>query len=78
MRITFGQQKNKDFKFIDATPEHKWPVYRKGKITKVRTDELTNGDLIPLNRNELLGINGDMSLTYDDGFFAGYVTGDGW
>ena len=48
------------------------------RIYKVNADELKIGDLIPVNRNETLGIRGDMTLTKEEGFFLGYFIGDGW
>ena len=68
------------FKTARSTKEHRWPVYdqRMDRIYKVNADELKIGDLIPVNRNETLGIRGDMTLTKEEGFFLGYFIGDGW
>lgn len=68
------------FKFVRSTKEHRWPVYdkRMGRIYKVYASEVKPGDLIPLNRNETIGIEGDASLTRDEGFMLGYLVGDGW
>lgn len=61
-----------------STKQHKWPVMKKLGISRVSTEELKPGDLIPLNRPELPGINGDTTLTADEGFLLGYLLGDGW
>ncbi|MEK6884014.1 MAG: LAGLIDADG family homing endonuclease [Nanoarchaeota archaeon] len=62
-----------------ATAEHKWPVFRRGKIEKVKTIELKRYDKIPLNLNEKLNFFGKYSyLTEEEGFFVGYFVGDGW
>lgn len=71
--INFGANKN-----TYSTKQHKWPVLDEGKIVKKYTHELLGGDLIPLNRHELTGIEGDTSLTREEGFFVGYLLGDGW
>lgn len=65
---------------IRSTKEHRWPVYdtRMKRVYKAYAHELKAGDLIPLNRNERIGIYGDNNLTRDEGFFVGYVVGDGW
>lgn len=74
LEVSFGNHKT-----IRATREHRWPVFgRSGRLQKVFTSELGPGDLIPLNRNEPTGIQGDLSLTRQDGFLAGYMFGDGW
>lgn len=74
LEIKFG-----DNRVTHSTKEHRWPVLgRLGRIHKVYAHELQPGDLIPLNRNEAPGICGDMSLTREDGFFIGYLLGDGW
>jgi ribonucleotide reductase alpha subunit len=75
LEISFGANKT-----IRATKEHRWPVYdsKMKCIYKVDTKDLKIGDLIPLNRNEDIGIYGDLTLTYDEGFFVGYFFGDGW
>lgn len=68
-----------------ATAEHKWPVYKKydsshnqisGKVFKKETIELKSGDYIPYTRvNKLFdGVGG----TRDEGFFIGWLLGDGW
>lgn len=61
-----------------STPEHKWPVLTERGIVRKAASDLAPGDAIPLNRNELTGVCGDTSLTREDGFFVGYVFGDGW
>ena len=68
-----------------ATAEHKWPVYEKydhphnqltGRVFKKETTELKSGDYIPYTRvNKLFdGVGG----TRDEGFFIGWLLGDGW
>lgn len=72
-KIKFG--KNKD---TYATAEHKWPVIRRGHIERIRTIDLKKGDRIPLNINEPLNLNGKYKdLTEEEGFFIGYLVGDG-
>jgi ribonucleotide reductase alpha subunit len=74
LEISLGSNRS-----LQATPQHHWPVLgRMGGLHRVRTDELRPGDLIPHNRNEGPGVHGDMSLSREDGFFAGYLMGDGW
>jgi len=75
LEISFGTNRT-----VRSTKKHRWPVYdaRMERLYKVDARELRVGDLIPLNRNEDIGVFGDMSLTYDEGFFVGYLTGDGW
>jgi len=73
--IDFGGMKK-----VSSTKQHRWPVYdtRQKRIYKVYADELKVGDMIPKNRNELAGIEGDMSFTRDEGFMIGQLIGDGW
>jgi len=60
-----------------ATAEHKWPiVQRDGSVTKVTTTELEAGMQFPIVRHETMGF-GSIG-TYDDGFLAGWLLGDGW
>jgi ribonucleoside-diphosphate reductase alpha chain len=75
LEITFGVNKS-----VKSTKQHRWPVYdeRMNRLYKVDASDLKPGDLIPLNRNENIGIYGDMSLTHDEGFLMGYMVGDGW
>jgi ribonucleotide reductase alpha subunit len=75
MELNIGNHKT-----IKCTKEHKWPVYdsRMDRYYKVPASELKKDDLIPMNRNEDIGVYGDMSLTFDEGFFVGYFIGDGW
>lgn len=62
-----------------ATQEHKWPVQiTGGGWTKVTTDALQPGNRLPFSGPRPLGIDGDSSLTKEDGFLAGYLYGDGW
>lgn len=63
-----------------ATKEHKWPTinHQTKQIIRKSTNELKRGDLLLLNHNQPLGIDLDPSLTEEDGFFLGYLMGDGW
>jgi len=67
------------YRTVKSTPKHKWPVLdiTTNTINRVATSDLKVGDYIPLNRNEDIGICGDMSLTRDEGFFVGYFVGNG-
>lgn len=74
LEIDFSQGRT-----VRATHEHRWPVqHADGTITKRTTAELEAGDYIPLQRNEPTGIAGDGSLSRADGFFCGFLFGDGW
>lgn len=75
LEISFGANRT-----IRSTKQHRWPVYdtRMKRLYKVDAKDLKVGDLIPLNRNEDIGVYGDTTLTYDEGFFVGYLLGDGW
>ncbi len=75
IELEFGKFKN-----VRSTPKHKWPVLdvKTNTVKNIQTSELKVGDLIPLNRNEEIGINGEMNLTWNEGFFIGYFLGDGW
>jgi hypothetical protein len=59
-----------------ATKEHEWPVWDGEKYVKVKTPELTNGDKLPIIRENSL-FDGNLG-TYDDGFLCGWIIGDGW
>jgi hypothetical protein len=59
-----------------TTPEHEWPVWDGKKYVKVKTPELTNGDKLPILREEKL-FDGDLG-THNDGFLCGWIIGDGW
>lgn len=62
---------------VRATHKHRWPVLHNERLVKLYTGELGTGDCIPLSRNEDLGLSLRPDLTREDGFLAGYVTGDG-
>ena len=68
LEISFGKNRT-----IKSTTEHRWPVLdtRMQRIYKADAKDLKIGDLIPLNRNENIGIYGDMSLTEEEGFLIG-------
>lgn len=74
LEINFGANR-----IVRSTKEHRWPVYdaRAKRLYKVDASDLKPGDLIPLNRNENIGVYGDMTLTYDEGFFVGCFLGRG-
>lgn len=59
-----------------ATAEHKWPVWDGSTWQRTATTELCSGDRLPVIRRTSLfeGTKGD----YEDGFFAGWLYGDGW
>lgn len=60
-----------------TTKEHKWPIVnKKNNVLKLTTDALQPGMYLPVLKNNSLdfGIEG----TYDEGFLAGWITGDGW
>jgi len=59
-----------------ATKEHEWPVWNGEKYVKVKTPELTNGDKLPIIRENKL-FDGHLGV-YDDGFLCGWIIGDGW
>jgi len=68
---------------VKCTEEHRWPIYKaqksEGTLIKTYAKDLVVGDLIPLSRNEPPRItDGNNDLTIDDGFFLGYLLGDGW
>jgi len=59
-----------------ATKEHKWPVLWSNEIRKFTTEQLRDGDRIPIVRRDSLpdGNKGDV----DSGFLIGWTLGDGW
>lgn len=59
-----------------ATKEHQWPVLLNGRYVKQKTTELRPGDLLPLITKEKLYDHDNG--TYQDGFFLGWLLGDGW
>lgn len=60
-----------------ATEEHKWPVVdRTGRISKVTTVALKAGAMLPVLKNTSLSFGTEGS--YNEGFLAGWITGDGW
>lgn len=71
-----------------ATPEHKWPVlqkpnmrdaYSNGGWEKKTTDKLKAGMILPVGRNtEIRHNNKGYIGDREDGFFAGWLYGDGW
>lgn len=58
-----------------CTAEHKWPVYVNGKYEKKETKELLANDWIAILKNNELPF-GEKG-TYSDGFFIGWIYGDG-
>ena len=68
--------KNKE---VRATAQHQWPILQSdGTIKKKCTTEIVKGDKIPIHRNELYGLSKNLTLSEDEGFFLGYLFGDGW
>lgn len=60
-----------------ATKEHKWPVVsRYNNVRKVTSDELKPGMYLPVLKKTSLDFGTEG--TYDEGFLAGWITGDGW
>lgn len=61
---------------IYATKEHKWPVMIDNQVIKVATCDLQKGHRLPNLESDVLfeGHEG----CYDEGFFCGWVFGDGW
>jgi len=72
LEIDFGGGKT-----VRSTKEHRWPVQVNGRYLKSYASDLRDGDRIPLNRNERLGMTNRPDLTYQDGLVAGIVFGDG-
>ena len=72
--IDFGSSK-----VIRATPKHKFPVVDRetGSIKRKLVSELQAGDEVPKNLVEPLGIEGDTTLTEEEGFFLGLWLADG-
>jgi len=61
-----------------SSPEHEWPVFINGRYVKVKASEIRDGDKLPVNvfnRETLLQKEG--VGTYDEGFLAGWIYGDG-
>lgn len=72
LEIDFGGGKT-----VKSTKEHRWPVQVNGRYLKSYASDLRQGDRIPLNLNERLGLNNRGDLDYNDGLVAGIVFGDG-
>lgn len=72
IEIDFGGGKK-----VRSTEEHKWPVMVNGRYLKSLASDLRVGDMIPINRNEPLGMTNRPDLTYNDGLACGIVFGDG-
>lgn len=75
IEIDFGGMRK-----IKSTKEHRWPVLdrKMNRLYKVDASDLKIGDRIPLNLNEIMEIEGNTDLTYDEGLLVGYMLGDGW
>lgn len=58
-----------------CTKEHKWPIYTDQGWVKCETTDLKPGHLLPINKHNSFGFGnkGD----YSDGFFIGWLYGDG-
>ena len=61
---------------IYATEEHKWPVVFGDNVRKLSTSNLVAGMQLPTFGVDIL-IDSDIG-SYEDGFFCGWVFGDGW
>ena len=72
LEIDFGGDKT-----VRSTKEHRWPVQVNGRYLKSYASDLREGDRIPLNRNEPLGMSNRDDLNYQDGLVAGIAFGDG-
>ncbi len=59
-----------------ATPEHEWPVWNGTEYVKVRSEDLSAGNMLPIIRENSL-FDGGLG-NYNDGFFIGWHLGDGW
>lgn len=59
-----------------STPEHKWPIYTPQGYIKAETTELRAGHLLPILKNDNIGLENGLG-NYDDGFFIGWLLGDG-
>jgi len=58
-----------------CTAEHKWPVYEDGEYFKKETTEIFSNDWIAVNKNDALPFGNQGN--YYDGFFIGWIYGDG-
>lgn len=58
-----------------ATKEHDWPIVINGKIQKCKTEDLQRGMYIAKQKN--LSLPYGNKWNYDEGFFVGWVLGDG-
>ena len=58
-----------------CTPEHKWAIYTPQGYIKCETTDLKEGHLLPINKFNSYGF-GDKG-DYSDGFFIGWLYGDG-
>jgi len=59
-----------------ATKEHEWPVCHGEKNIKTKTQDLKEGDKLPIVREDFL-FEGTLG-TYEEGFYIGWHLGDGW
>jgi len=58
-----------------CTAEHKWPILKNGQYRKTETTNILLGDILPESTESMnFGDKG----TYDEGFFIGWLCGDGW
>lgn len=58
-----------------CTAEHKWPVLKNGQYQKTETTDILVGDILPENTESM---NFGNKGTYNEGFFIGWLYGDGW
>jgi hypothetical protein len=61
-----------------ATAQHEWPVLEGDSYRKVRSDELVAGMRMPSPAKKDKLPEARSQLSRDDGFFVGWLCGDGW
>jgi len=75
LEFTLGKHK-----LIRSSVTHQFPIYNFNTdiVTNTNSNNIKVGDHILLPRNEPIGIFGDLTLSRDEGFFIGYLLGEGW
>ena len=74
LEIDFGGNRT-----LRSTADHKWPVVDShGRICRIAAGDLKKNDKILSHPNRSLGLCGNPDFTEEDGFFVGYLLGDGW
>ena len=59
-----------------STAQHEWPVWNGKYYEKIRTDNIKDNSYIPIIKNDKV-FTGSVGTT-EDGFFCGWLFGDGW